>query len=623
MQTVATTGAPTGRTPAYADVVQAFQEVGEAIVQEVELDRLLHLVLRKVCALIDVRRGSLYLVEERTGLFRGQVGFMGDQEVDDQVKRLTCGVPADQFTAEILETRAPVLISDAPHDPRPVRSVVRDWSIRSILGVPMVVGGEVHGLMFLDDLERPHDFTATQQQLTSAFADMAAVAIRTASRAEALATSAKLVARQNTLLRKAVAMEGRLTTLALRGGDVPAVVAKLAELIDAPCAVYDSRFSRVAVAPVESGVGPSPMFDEPARSEPEIRATLDGLPDEPSVVGPFPRVGIQRRCLIVPIMAHEERRGHLVVTEAAARLTVMESLVASRAAAIIALGFTFQRRSDQTERYAREALVRRLLDGGAPAASLVARAEFHGIRQGASNVVVLLAGSPDDETPWDGMTIEAAAERVGFSGVLLGGASQEAVTLIVELPAADNDVPARFGELLRVLGASVGGRAAISGVCTTVEALPSAYQDARQVLQILETFATSSDSPRILSVDELGAGFLLLSTTTLPDAERFVTKVLGDIADGRGPKSIEALHTLETFLASGCGIRRTATRLHVHENTVRYRLTRLAEGTGRDLLADPHAHFEAQVALQVLRLQGRLPAPEPDVSVAEAAEPAA
>src|SRR4051794_24600841 len=159
--------------PAYEDVVRAFQEVGEALVGEVERDPLLHMVLHKVCDLVGVRRGSLYLLDDDSGLFHGQVGFAAETAVDADVKQYRAGVPADRFTHEIVATRAPVLIADAQHDARPMRRVMRRWNVRSMLGVPMVVGDEVRGLMFLDDIERPHEFTPAQQTLASAFADMA------------------------------------------------------------------------------------------------------------------------------------------------------------------------------------------------------------------------------------------------------------------------------------------------------------------------------------------------------------------------------------------------------------------------------------------------------------------
>jgi PucR C-terminal helix-turn-helix domain len=54
-------------------------------------------------------------------------------------------------------------------------------------------------------------------------------------------------------------------------------------------------------------------------------------------------------------------------------------------------------------------------------------------------------------------------------------------------------------------------------------------------------------------------------------------------------------------------IRRCALRLHVHENTIRYRLSRVEELTGLAVTHDPDAQLGARLSLLVLMLQGRLP----------------
>src|ERR1700757_5052611 len=150
-------------------LVAAFQAVGEAIVGEFELDDVLRLVIRKLCGLLNIRRGSLYLRDPEPGLFHGRVGGEAD-EADSRVRQLTCGVAADGFTREILATRAPVFIADAQHDPRPVRSTMREWHVRSMLGVPMIAADEVQGLLFLDDVDRPRRFTDPDQKLAGTLA---------------------------------------------------------------------------------------------------------------------------------------------------------------------------------------------------------------------------------------------------------------------------------------------------------------------------------------------------------------------------------------------------------------------------------------------------------------------
>ncbi len=55
-------------------------------------------------------------------------------------------------------------------------------------------------------------------------------------------------------------------------------------------------------------------------------------------------------------------------------------------------------------------------------------------------------------------------------------------------------------------------------------------------------------------------------------------------------------------------IRGSAAALDVHENTIRYRLSRIEELTGLAVMHDPDAQLRARLSLLVLLLQGRLPA---------------
>ena len=65
---------------------------------------------------------------------------------------------------------------------------------------------------------------------------------------------------------------------------------------------------------------------------------------------------------------------------------------------------------------------------------------------------------------------------------------------------------------------------------------------------------------------------------------------------------------MRVFFDRGRSVRNSAKFLGVHENTIRYRLGRVLDLTGLDLAADADAQLTAQVALLILRIQGRLPA---------------
>jgi GAF domain-containing protein/sugar diacid utilization regulator len=590
------------------DLIGAFQAVGEAILAEDDLDDVLHLVIAKLCELLGIRRGSLYLRDPETGLFHGQVGG-ASPEVDAQVKRLICGVAADRFTQEIVSTRAPVFVADAQEDSRPVRSTMRRWEVRSMLGVPMIAGGEVQGLLFLDDIDRPRRFSDEDQQLAATFANLAAVAITAAKRATELRETVRVVTRQNKLLRRAATLDERLTSQAAAGATIREITSTLAELIGRPCAVYDASHRRIAVG-LSSGRDPGPLrlIDETIGREPEVRDALHALQrSRPSAIGPFPSAGLHHRCLVAPVYTRDHTWGYVLVSEGTSAFSAVDSLAANRAATLIALNISMERGASELEAYAREAFVRRLIDGTWPVQEALEQARLHGMRPSAPHVVVLLDSS-ESKRGLDAITVERAAGSAEMAPVWTAQTEKNTLAMLVELDASDDplqELRTRLDALVALLGPPSSINVAVSELCSSVDELRAGYQQASRILRLLNAYATEPGSPAMLSAAEVGAGALLLAQTEREDANQFVARALGPVADSSDPRSRELLQTVHSYLRSR-GIRKAAAELHVHENTIRYRLARFAELTGLDVLTDSSAQVTTQVALLILYLQGRL-----------------
>jgi DNA-binding PucR family transcriptional regulator len=124
------------------------------------------------------------------------------------------------------------------------------------------------------------------------------------------------------------------------------------------------------------------------------------------------------------------------------------------------------------------------------------------------------------------------------------------------------------------------------------------------VAQCLKTFR--GGGARALSADDLGPGRLLLAANSHEEADRFAADTLGALLDGGDDGRAELLRTLTIFFDASRSIRQSAASLGVHENTIRYRLGRICELTGRDVANDADDQLAFQVAILVLRLQGRL-----------------
>jgi hypothetical protein len=87
----------------------------------------------------------------------------------------------------------------------------------------------------------------------------------------------------------------------------------------------------------------------------------------------------------------------------------------------------------------------------------------------------------------------------------------------------------------------------------------------------------------------------------VPDRVRedFVARVLGPVIEQDERAGSDLLTTLRVFLATGGSWVRTADELHLHPNSVRYRITKAAELTGRDV-SDNRARVDVSLALELL-----------------------
>lgn len=606
---------PGEESPGYREVVEAFRQVAGAISDETEPDTLLHLIAERVCSLLSINRCSVYLKDPETGLFHGQVAETG-RKVDAAIKRLTAGIESDGFTREILATKEPVLIRNAKSDPRPVRSVMREWDVSVMLGVPMVHNHEVIGLLFLDNAEDPHEFTDSEQQLVQAFANLAAIAISQSQRTAHLASSFKTVARQIKLLRRSSAIEDRLTNLVLDGADMGEIASAVSSLTQKPCAIYDYKFTRLAMSTPEGDHEPPQVFDDERRRHPAVAEAISGLKAKrPSVIGPIPNAGLSHRFMVTPVTLHDDNWGYLVITAAKSQFNPMDTIVARRASTIIALELTAEQRAADAEVHSRGALARDLIHGTDSPASLVKRANFHGMDLCRPHVVCLITrGREGRRRPPSARRLALALRDTDPNLQSCVSSVTNGVAAVVEVPDGKStrvmvaSAKERLAQAAAESGSGESLTVAISTVCRDADSFAGAYEEARQVSKCAATL--SNENAPMLAADDLGAGRLLLAAPDGEETKRFADETLGPLTDESDPAMVTLLATMGAFYSHARSIRQSAASLEVHENTIRYRLGRIEEITGLDLTSNADDQLAGQMALLVMRLQGRMPKEE-------------
>ncbi|MEV4316292.1 helix-turn-helix domain-containing protein [Actinocrispum sp. NPDC049592] len=138
-------------------------------------------------------------------------------------------------------------------------------------------------------------------------------------------------------------------------------------------------------------------------------------------------------------------------------------------------------------------------------------------------------------------------------------------------------VVAALKETLRITSPAL--RMGVS-VCPDLTSLRTAVQEVRHARKLAELSASRTS---IVVGDEVASHQLLLAA--VPDELRrsFRAKILGPLTAYDAQHRSELVRTLRVFLEHSGSWAATSAELHVHVNTLRYRVSRIAELTGRDL----------------------------------------
>ncbi|MFK3984094.1 PucR family transcriptional regulator [Micromonospora sp. NPDC050397] len=120
----------------------------------------------------------------------------------------------------------------------------------------------------------------------------------------------------------------------------------------------------------------------------------------------------------------------------------------------------------------------------------------------------------------------------------------------------------------------------VSGPATGPGALGGAAEEARHALR---TALAGGERTSVVGADELASHLLLLAGVPADTRRAFQRRLLAPLLAYDRTHNANLLRTLDSFLACGGSWTRCAALLHLHVNTLRYRIGRIEQLTGRDL----------------------------------------
>jgi sugar diacid utilization regulator len=483
------------------------------------------------------------------------------------------GTLAGSPTAMAMRLRRTVVLRDALSDEsfRPWRALAREFGYRSLVCSPLVVQGEVLGVLN-GYARRARVLSAAQIATVEMLASQAALALRMTMLVDAQhETIAKLERSHDIHLR--------LTSAVIAGADFNAVAQILAGLIGRPVLVTDSAGTAIC--------------------------TSDPPPD-PALAAGSPGALVGR------IRIGAELLGHVVVEETDPASHDLDVRAVEHAATVLALEIVKERVARATEERLRSDFLADLIDGREDGTQRIAeRARHHGLSlRAAHRVVVVALGERPTYAAREHVRREAGSvlhERlpgslVGEVGdvvaaaVPVGDEGDADADSLAEIRDALSEGRARVAAIAPDLTLSVG----IGAVARTARDFPASYADAQRGVDVLRRLGRAGET---MAADDLGLLGLFVDSARPAELSALARQVLGPVLDRDARTGSALLQTLEAYLDAGCDARACAAALFVHVNTVKYRLRQVEELCGVRL-RDPQDLVRVTMARLIVRLVG-------------------
>ena len=422
---------------------------------------------------------------------------------------------------------------------------------------------------------------------------------------------------ENKVLRELVTVYRHLSGLALQNADLDTLAQLLADRTDATVAVVNEMMDVLAAG--APGVAPEQAADTVREQvvHPRLGQVLRASRQSHRALR-LPRVGDMPAVIVAPVLVGDEVPAHLLTFDSVDKSLEddMSLLVTEHAATISGVILGRERVVAAAARRVRDDLVEGLLLGRGREEGEAERWAAHlGYRSAREHRVLVIAfevppdgGGAEDA---DGLRQRARDSIEHFfttraSEAIISAREDEVVVVAAE-PAAGHPAetaPRRLAAVcLNRLAELFPGTKVVIGIgggCREPREIARSYAEAHRTIETLRRLGRSG---AITSFDDLGIHRLLLQVPDLMELRAFARDVLGTLSLHEREHRSEYLTTLAAYFKANSSPQRASRDLHVHPNTVAYRIKRIEEITGLHLDAY-RDRLMAQVALEILTALG-------------------
>jgi sugar diacid utilization regulator len=440
------------------------------------------------------------------------------------------------------------------------------------------------------------------------------------SRQPSVVLDHRAVQHENALLRELVTVYQHLTGLTLQDADVSTVTRLLAERTAATVAVVSRGLEVLAAASADAADDDVAGHVRAYLSSPRLAAVLNSTAQTRRSLR-LPDVGDAAGVIVAPILVGDDVPAYLMTFGSGQQGDGgdMSLLVTEHAATICGVILGRERVVAAAARQVRDDLVEGLLLGGRDNGEVGRWARHLGYDSTREHRILAVAFEAAGSARAAGTRAgskEAIGKRVGaaidhfFTTRMLGAITsirEDEVVVVVPDSGGQHRGAEEAGRLsagclarMRDLFPETVITIGIGGACRDPADIARSYGQARRTIDAVVRLGRQG---QVVAFEDLGIHRLLLQVPDLAELRSFATEILGKLGGQERQRGTELLTTLACYFRENNSPQRTARSLHVHPNTVAYRIRRIQEITGLQL-GTYRDRLMAQVALEIIDALG-------------------
>jgi purine catabolism regulator len=399
----------------------------------------------------------------------------------------------------------------------------------------------------------------------------------------------RLVNEQYALLQRSIAAQERLQRIVLSERGLGAIVGALATVIGGPALVFDGRGELQALRTFRRELDDEVVaaLGEELRERARRGEGASFVPRHPELAP---------RALALPVGGggvpdRTVPQAWLVAAKDSGGLAEIDRLILHQAVTVVALELLRRRVADSTERRLAGDVLSAVIAGELHGPELARRLEPFGLGGRVTALVLAPAERTTHEACEAALTEALRDEAV--SG-LVARSPTHPRHVVALLPGFLDDELFELAERSVARTADALGTRPAAGVGRAVPAgrARESYHEARCALEARQLGSSAPGNgrangahaaPAVATYRDLGSFQLLLSLQDSDALALFCESLLGPIDNGEGHYGGELMRSLEAFIECNGQWEAAARRLYCHRHTLRYRIRKVEELTGRDL----------------------------------------